>query len=138
MTLPLASARQLDVAQKSYERCQKAPAFFATLYEALLASDPAVPPLFAKTEFPRQHKLLQHGLGLLLSYARRANPALLERIAARHGPADMNIPSVMYPAFVNSLIVAVRTHDPEFDAGIEEAWRASVAPGIKFMQVYGQ
>jgi hypothetical protein len=50
----------------------------------------------------------------------------------------MNIPAVMYPAFVTSLIVAVRRHDPDFDASVEEAWRVAVAPGIKFMQVYGR
>lgn len=138
MTLPLASARQLDLAQRSYERCQRAPEFFRTFYDRLLASDPAIPPLFAETAFPRQHKLLQHGLGLLLSYARRANPHLLERIAERHGPGDLNIPAVMYPLFVDALLEAVRIHDPDCDAAVEEAWRASLAPGIKFMQTYGR
>lgn len=138
MTAPLASARQLDLAQKSYERCRRSPEFFATFYDRLLASDPAIPPLFANTTFRRQHKLLEHGLGLLFVYARRSNPHILERIAARHGPDDLNIPSVMYPLFTNALLEAVRVHDAECDAAVEEAWRGALAPGLRFMQVYGR
>lgn len=138
MTAPLSSARQLDLAQRSYERCRRAPEFFATFYERLLASDPSIPPLFENTKFPRQHKLLEHGLGLLLTYAKRQNPALLDRIAARHSPAGLNIPSVMYPLFTRALLEAVRMHDPECDDAVAEAWRAALAPGLKFMQVYGR
>jgi hypothetical protein len=79
------------IAHDSYERCLKAPDFFANLYENLLSSDPAVTALFANTQFPRQHRLLQHGLGLLLIYAKRGDDELLERVAARHSdrPAEV-------------------------------------------------
>jgi hypothetical protein len=75
---------EVRIAESSYHRCGENPAFYATLYEALLASDPRIPPMFACTEFPRQHKLLKHALGLLIIYAKRPNPALLRRIALRH------------------------------------------------------
>ena len=80
------------IAQHSYTRCLRAPDFFTAFYGRLLSSDPAIPPMFANTEFPRQHKLLQHGLGLLLSYSKRPDPALLERIAARHSAGGVDVP----------------------------------------------
>ena len=122
------------IAQNSYSRCLRAPDFFALFYERLLASDPAIPPMFAKTEFPRQHKLLQHGLGLLLSYANKPDPALLDRLAARHSAGGIDVPPDMYGLFLESLIHAVRVSDPKFDGEIESAWREALRPGVEFTQ----
>jgi hemoglobin-like flavoprotein len=122
------------IAQHSYSRCLRAPTFFAHFYEGLLESDPSVPPMFVGTEFPRQHKLLQHGLGLLLSYANKPDPMLLDRIATRHSSGGINVAPGMYGHFVESLIGSVRAHDPKFDAAIEAAWRESLRPGLDFMK----
>lgn len=127
------TARQLELAQQSYDRCQQAPEFFRAFYEAFLESDPRIPPYFAETRFDRQHRLLQHGLGLLLSYAKRANPHLLDRIAARHGSGDLDIPPGLYPFFVDSLVETARTHDPRFNGETESAWRAALEPGLRYM-----
>jgi len=121
------------IAQHSYTRCLRAPAFFSTLYERLLSSDPSIPPMFARTEFPKQHKVLQHGLGLLLSYAKNPDDTLLQRIAARHSAGGVDVPPDLYPAFVDSLLDAVRASDPQCDGSIEDAWREAVRPGIEFM-----
>lgn len=122
------------LAQESYSRCLRSPSFFARFYEHLLASDPAVPPMFAETEFPKQYKLLQHGLGLLLSYGNKRDEALLERIALRHSPAGVNVHPSMYSLFVDSLLTTVREHDPRCTAETETAWREALRPGIEFMQ----
>ena len=122
------------IAQHSYSRCLRSPDFFTDFYDRLLASDPAVPPMFASTEFPKQHKLLQHGLGLLLSYANRPDDTLLERIAARHSAGGVNVLPDMYPLFVDALVDTVREHDVRFDEEVEAAWREAVRPGIEFMQ----
>ncbi|MDH4130538.1 MAG: globin [Gemmatimonadota bacterium] len=129
---------QVDLAQASYERCRLSDAFMTDFYEAFLASDPRIPPLFAKTDFDRQKRLLQHALGLLMSFARRPNPNLLERIAARHGPADLNIPPELYPLFVGAVLVTVRKHDPQFSDETREAWEAALAPGVSYMERFGR
>lgn len=129
---------QLDAAQASYERCRLSETFLADFYEAFLGSDPAIPPLFAHTDFDRQRRLLQHALGLLFSFARRPNPNLLERIATRHGPAEMNIPADHYPRFLDALLLAVQKHDPEATPAVAEAWRAALAPGIRYMARFGR
>jgi hemoglobin-like flavoprotein len=127
-------ADQLKLVQDSYARCCEAPGFFETLYQRLLGSSSDIPPMFSQTDFERQHKVLQHGLGVLLIYAKRRNPALLERIAARHSRSDVNVAPELYPFFEQSLIAAVRQHDPEYAPEVEAAWRAAVAPGIEFMK----
>ncbi len=124
----------IQIAEASYHRCAEIPAFYTTLYERLLASDPRIPPMFAKTAFERQHKLLRHGLGVLIIYAKRPNPALLERIAVRHSRTDVDVPPEMYPCFVESLLSAVAAHDPEYGPEVGAAWRAALAPGVAYMQ----
>jgi hemoglobin-like flavoprotein len=129
---------QVDLTQASYDRCRQSEAFLTDFYAALLASDPAIPPLFARTDFDRQKRLLLHALGLLMSFARRHNPSLLERIAERHGPADLDIPPAYYPLWVKAVLVAVRQHDPQFSDEIGEAWEATLAPGVRFMEHFGR
>ena len=124
----------IELAEESYHRCSDAPGFFPAFYDLLLASDDRIPPMFANTKFERQHKLLQHGLGILLIYAKRPNPALLERIAVRHGKADVAVAPDLYPRFVEALVEAVERFDPEFSPDVAEAWRRATEPGIAFMQ----
>jgi hemoglobin-like flavoprotein len=124
----------IETAEGSYRRCADNPAFYAALYEYLLASDPRIPPMFAATRFERQHKLLRHSLGVLIIYAKRPNPALLERIAVRHSRADVGVPADLYPCFIESLVRAVAEHDPEFSPEVATAWRQVVIPGIAYMQ----
>jgi hypothetical protein len=130
MALRTVSPIQLELAQASYARCQEAPDFFRSFYNRFLASDPAIPPYFANTRFELQDKLLQHGIALLLIYARRPNPALLERLASRHGGGDLNIPRRLFAPFVESFIATVRQFDTACDDEIEGAWRAALAPGV--------
>ncbi|MDX1495414.1 MAG: globin [Longimicrobiales bacterium] len=122
------------IAQHSYARCLRSSDFFAVLYDHLLGSDPRIPPMFEETAFPRQHKLLQHGIGLLLSYARNPDDALLERIAARHSAQGIDVPPEMYEHFVSSLMTAVQETDPRFDGEVEAAWQEAVEPGLTFMK----
>lgn len=135
MALRSASPIQLELAQASYARCLLAPEFFRSFYNRFLASNPAIPPYFAATRFDRQDKLLQHGVALLLIYAKRPNPSLLDRIAERHGPnGDLKIPERLFAPFVESFIETVRQFDPACDAAIEAAWRAALAPGIEYVK----
>jgi len=138
MALRAVPPSQLELAQASYARCLQAPEFFRSFYNRFLASDPAIPPYFAETRFDRQDKLLQHGIALLLIYAKRPNPGLLDRIAERHGPGDLRIPARLFAPFTESFIASVRQFDPAFDAAVEAAWRAALAPGIAFVKGSGE
>jgi hemoglobin-like flavoprotein len=125
--------QHVELATASYARCQKAPEFFRAFYNRFLASDPTVPPYFATTRFDKQEKLLQHGLSMLLIFARRSNPYLLNRLVERHGPADLNIPARLYPVFLESLLATVKEYDSACDPAVLEAWRSALKPGIALM-----
>jgi hemoglobin-like flavoprotein len=125
-------AAQIQVAEESYRRCQGDP-FFQAFYRRLLSTDASIRAKFARTDFERQNKLLQHGIGLLLIFAKRPNPALLQRIAERHGARDLDIPPALYPHFVESLVATVRQFDASCDGHVEAAWRTALRPGIDFM-----
>ena len=124
----------LSRVEESLSRCNESEGFLGSFYENLLASSPVIPPMFENTDFERQHKLLQHGLGVLLIYAKRRNPALLERIADRHSRNEIDVEPSLYPFFVESLLKAVERHDPEYGLEIADAWREVVAPGIEFLK----
>lgn len=129
----MTSKSAYEVAHESYERCLKAPDFFGEFYRELLASNEVIPPMFEETEFDKQHRLLQHGLGLLLIFAKRQDEQLLERIANRHSRADIDVPPALYADFMDSLVRVVSRCDPEFRSSIEKAWREALQPGIDFM-----
>ena len=125
-------AATIHIAEESYRRCQSEP-FFRAFYRTLLASNETIRTMFARTDFDRQIKLLQHSIGLLFVYAKRRNPAILERIAARHGRRDVNVAPELYPLFVESLMATVKEFDPHYGSEVEQAWRMAIAPGIEFM-----
>lgn len=126
------SAETIQIAEESLSRCASE-AFFQAFYKRLLQSDAATRAKFAHTDFDRQNKLLQHGLGLLFTFAKRRNPALLERIATRHAKGDLDVAPPYYAHFTESLVAAVREFDPQCSAEVEDAWQRAVAPGIAFM-----
>lgn len=129
-----ASEQQLELAGASYARCQQVPDFYRRFYDRFQASDPAIPAFFKETRFDLQDKLLQHGVSVLLIYARRANPALLSRIAERHGPSDLAIPKRLFAPFVASFLATVQDCDPQCDTATLEAWTAALEPGVRFIR----
>lgn len=124
------------LARASYQRCQEIPRFFETFYERFFEACPAARPMFAKTDFSRQHKLLQHAIGLLLAYdeQREVGPNLLSRVAERHGRTDLKVDPSHYDEFVESLIQTARAIDPQFTAHTEVAWREATARGVAYMK----
>lgn len=123
----------VEMAEASYRRVNTDDGFFTSFYGRLLASDPVIKQMFAKTDFERQNKLLQHALGLLIAYGKPGNGRILDRIAQRHQRHDINVLPSLYPHFVESLVATLRDQDPEFSPAVEQAWRAAIAPGIAFL-----
>lgn len=126
----------LALAKASYARCSAVPDFFQAFYRNFFAACPEAQPLFAKTDFERQNRLLRHAFGLLLTFPTQAaaEPGLLTRIADRHSRKDLGIDPAFYGPFVESIIVTVRQHDAAFSPAVEDAWRRAAAPGVAYMQ----
>jgi hemoglobin-like flavoprotein len=130
------SAETLDLAKASLARCRGNPDFIPFFYETFFEACPEAKPMFAKTDFERQHKLLLHALGLLLAFSHEPDdePNLLTRVAARHGRNDINATPAMYEPFVASLMGTIERHDPEFSDQTRAAWAAAVTKGIEYMK----
>jgi hemoglobin-like flavoprotein len=128
-----ASQEQIRLARASYARCQRSPEFFRRFYERFLASTPEIPGYFTDTKFDKQERLLEHGVMLLLIYAKRENPSLLTRITERHGPKGLGIPARLYPKFTSSFLATVQQFDPGCDTATLDAWETALKPGIAFI-----
>ena len=125
----------VDLALESYGRSCEAPEFFAAFYAHLFEACPATIYKFAHTDFDRQHRLLRHGIGLLLNFDRQSGdaPNILARVAERHARTDLDVDPAFYPFFVASLVATARKFDPQFDADTESAWRVATANGLAYM-----
>lgn len=126
----------LTAVRGSYQRATAAPEFFSAFYDRLFELRPETRALFAKTDFTRQHRLLRHAIGLLLSFPEEdeGEPTILTRLAERHSRRDLAIDPSLYPSFMESLIDTVRRYDAGFTPAVEQAWRATLAKGFAYMQ----
>lgn len=124
------------VSRASYQRAAQAPDFFSAFYNRLFEVRPDTRPLFAGTEFERQHKLLRHAIGLLLSFPEQPDgePTILARLAERHSRRDLAIDPSLYPPFLECLLDTIKRCDPEFTPAVEHAWRTTLAKGFAYMQ----
>lgn len=128
---------QMAAARASFERIASLQNFFPEFYQRFFVRCPEAQPMFAKTNFEHQHRLLKHAISLLLifpGHQTEREPNLLTRVAERHGRADLRIPAEMYAPFVEALVDNVRQFDPEVTPEIEVAWRATLAPGVDYMR----
>lgn len=126
----------VTLAQSSYRRCLEAKDFFARFYAKFFEECPEAETMFAATDFERQHRLLQHAIGLLLNFDRQPDtkPNILSRVAERHSRRDLAVAPALYPMFLDSLIDTMRLLDPDFTEETERAWRDATAKGIAYMQ----
>lgn len=126
----------IAVAQASYQRAAAVPHFFTAFYDRFFELRPETRQLFARTEFERQHKLLRHAIGLLLSFPAEPDgePTILTRIAERHSRRDLAIDPSLYAPFLESLLDTIKRCDSEFTPALEQAWRTTLAKGFTYMQ----
>src|ERR1041384_7615086 len=91
---------QVARARASFDRSAANGDFFPAFYRRLFELRPEVKPLFAKTDFQKQHRLLRHAIGLLLSFPGQPET---EQQTDR-----VKIDPAHYPAFLESLIDTVK------------------------------
>ncbi len=128
--------RAMAAAKRSYDRCCAVSHFFADFYSNFFTRCPQASPMFAHTDFERQHKLLRHAFGLLLTFPHQptGEPTILTRVAERHSRRDLSVDPSLYQPFIEALIDTVRHCDPAFTHAVEDAWRQAVRLGVAYMQ----
>lgn len=118
-----------DDLQTSYGRCLQHGKFIARFYEIFMASHPDVPELFKDTDFSKQHIALRRGISAAIAHAGGSTltKRTMEQMACAHSrDGRAPVPPVLYPYWTQSLLVAIREHDPEFDVALEQRWRKAL------------
>ena len=108
----------------SMKRCLGDPRFLDTVYDTFLGSSLDISERFSETDLVLQKRALSNALRVLLQHA--AGHAGTEgeylRLARRHGPDGLNIPSHLYRHWTQALMAAVERHDPRLNDGLREQW----------------
>lgn len=118
--------------QESFGRCGLNPDFLDTFYKYFLATSPEISALFKNTDFKKQKKVLQMSLSMLITYAQGTGvvDGYMQQLAEKHSKQNLNIEPRHYTTWLNSLMLAVKKHDPKFSPELEQAWRTCLSKGI--------
>jgi len=121
---------------QSYGRCCANQNFFDTFYQHFLASSPAIREKFVSTDMPAQKHLLRVGILNLILYARGMSDTKLRALGQSHSREGFDIRPELYDLWVESLLLAVRQHDPQVDVEDLAAWREVLGKGINVIKSY--
>lgn len=122
-------ADQYEDLQQSYGRCLRDKRFIERFYEVFMASHPAIPPMFAKTDFGAQRVALRRGISVAILHAagsglsRRTTEQMAD-VHARHGRAPVD--PALYPYWIDSLLAVVAETDPEATPALLARWRTAM------------
>lgn len=126
--------------QNSYGRCLRNTRFIERFYEILMDSHPAMRPAFARTDMGQQRHALRRGISNAILYGGgydlvQRTVESVAKIHSRKGHAP--VAPNLYTYWMDSLIQAVREHDPKVTPELEARWRQAISPLIEtFIQHY--
>mgnify|MGYP001607730907 CR=1 FL=1 len=111
--------------------------FYKHFYQNLVAADPEIAELFAKTDMERQIDMLIQSMTHIMSFSATLKPTdELKKIAKLHGSGKLAIPAKYYDVWLDCMIKTVEEFDPKFDENIETSWRILMAPGLAYMKSF--
>jgi len=133
MTVP-----EIDAFNASLKRCLASTRFLADFYDGFIASSEDVRRKFEHTDFERQTRMVADSLYMMAVAAQTGKDSVawaeMSRLADRHGGNDLAIRPELYDRWLECLLAAVRSHDPQFSPEVEANWRRTLGPGIDYMR----
>ena len=106
--------------------------FMDAFYERFLSQSSEIAEMFAATDFDTQKQMLLISLVHVASFDPVHGPdATMIRLARRH--RELGISPRSYGLWLDSLLDAVKTHDPEYSEDVRESWQRVLTPGVEFM-----
>jgi len=118
-----------DDLQVSFGRCLRKHGFIERFYEILLASHPAMSPMFARSDFRGQRLALRRGISMAISWA--AGSTMVQRpmqqmieVHSRAGRAPVE--PVLYVYWIDSLLRAIDEFDTELTPELSARWREAM------------
>lgn len=126
---PPSHATNYDDLQVSFGRCLRRHGFIERFYEILLASHPAIPPMFERTDFRGQRLALRRGISMAIAWA--AGSTMVERpmqhmidVHSRAGRAPVE--PALYRCWVESLLAAIDEFDTDLTPALRARWREAM------------
>lgn len=142
MSVSTASPRatNYDDLQVSFGRCLRRHGFIERFYEILLASHPALPPMFARTDFRGQRLALRRGISMAIAWA--SGSTMVERpmrhmidVHSRAGRAPVE--PALYRCWVDSLLATIDEFETEPSPRLRARWREAMEKVVAaFAQSY--
>jgi hemoglobin-like flavoprotein len=124
-----------DDLHQSYGRCLHNGRFIERFYDIFLESHPEIKSAFANTDFDRQRRLLRRTLTNSIMFA--AGSQIVKRevdkmaeVHSRQGRAPVE--PHLYDHWVNSLLQAVREHDPRITPELEARWNKAMGSIVEY------
>lgn len=126
---------QIHNVHASLNRCLANDDFINVFYDVFMGTDDEIRGKFAHTDFEQQKKLLRKALLSAVTFAAGGAVAheRLEAIRASHNRTNLDIKPEFYPIWVDSLIKAIATCDPQYTPTLEADWRAVMKPTVEFL-----
>jgi hemoglobin-like flavoprotein len=133
----VATQAQVDTFRASLNRCLASQDFLRRFYELFVESSDEVKEKFRNTDFPKQARVLADSLYMMAVAAQLEDDAVawseMARLAKRHNRDDLDVRPGLYDLWLECLLKAASTHDPDFSPEVEAAWRETLAVGIRYL-----
>ena len=108
--------------------------FAKTMYGQFLGH-PEIAAKFAQGDPGKPMEMLRVSVTLAASYYFNRKPDhLLVQFATMHNHSHLDIEPQLYRHWLESVLLAVEAHDPEYTEHVREAWRRILTPAVEFMQ----
>lgn len=104
-------------------------------YERLIPADPRIGRLFANTDLDRQRELFEHGVYMLIKFAKgdQVGAMALERLGRLHDRRHLDVSPDLYTIWARCLLETLREIDPEYTDELHDRWQETIRPGIEKM-----
>ncbi len=121
---------EISKVRLSYGRAISKRNFLGRFYTLFMQSNPVVARKLAATDIVKQQELLSQAVNMVILFPQGNKIAknAIKRIRESHNRDGLAIKPEYYQFWIDSLVIALAEHDPEFDAALEQAWR-DVAKG---------
>lgn len=118
-----------DTLQVSFGRCLRRPGFIERFYEILLASHPAIAPMFARTDFRGQRLALRRGISMAIAWAAGSTMVqrpMLQMIEVHSRTGRAPVEPALYACWVDCLLRAIDEFDTELTPELAREWREAM------------
>ena len=126
------AAKSIDAVKASMQRCLSKPEFINRFHDEFMGNTEVLEK-FNNTNITMQKVILKSTLHLMLNSALGTPGVGMLRFAVSHDRNNKAIPAHLYQYWLDAMVSAVKTTDPQFSPELESDWRKVMQPGIDFM-----